>query len=79
MAQADEFKKQVGSLLEDFHNNGPFASAMSTDEALGNISAIREQLNALKNQEATLRKGLGIFKIDQPPSKEIAALEKVND
>ena len=41
------------------------------------ILAIRSQLNTLKEQELQLRKGLGIFKIDQPPSKEIAALEKV--
>jgi dynein heavy chain len=38
---------------------------------------MRKNLVALKEQEATLRRGLGIFKIDQPPSKDIAKLEQV--
>lgn len=44
---------------------------------MASVQAIRDQLNALKKQEQDIRKGLNIFKIDQPPSKEIANLEKV--
>lgn len=33
-------------------------------------------IEALKKQEQEIRKGLNIFKIDQPPSKEITNLEK---
>ena len=77
LAQSEEFKKQVANLMEEFTTKGPFTSNIATDEALKSIEAIRGQLNALKDQEQQLRRGLGIFKIDQPPSKEIAALEKV--
>lgn len=77
LTQSDEFKKQVASLLKGFVNEGPFASTIPTQDALQNIQEYREQLEALKAQEKQLRRGLGIFKIDQPPSKEIASLEKV--
>lgn len=79
MAQSEEFKKQVGSLVEEFHSKGPFASNIPSKEALENIAAMRKNLTALKEQEATLRRGLGIFKIDQPPSKEISKLEQVSE
>ena len=77
LAQSEEFKKQVGSLMDDFHIKGPFASSHSSDHALQNINNNRQQLNTLKEQEQQLRRGLGIFKIEQPTSKEIAQLEKV--
>jgi dynein heavy chain len=63
--------------LDEFTTKGPFVSSIQTGEALENISAIRAQMEALKKQEADIRRGLNIFKIDQPPSKEIAALDKV--
>ncbi|XP_052104325.1 dynein axonemal heavy chain 2-like isoform X7 [Mytilus californianus] len=76
LAQSEEFKKQVHNLVDEFTTKGPFTSNISTDEAVANIEAIREQLNTLKKQEQEIRKGLNIFKIDQPPSKEVANLEK---
>ena len=39
---------------------------------------MRQQLLQLKTQEETIRKGLNIFKIDQPPSHVIVTLEKVH-
>lgn len=33
-------------------------------------------MNNLKNQEATLKRGLNIFKIEQPSSKELQQIEK---
>ena len=77
LAQSEEFKKQVHNLLDEFATKGPFTSNITTEEAMSNVQAIRDQLNALKKQEQDIRKGLNIFKIDQPPSKEIANLEKV--
>ena len=56
---------------------GPFSSSITCEEALENIVGVQEQLAALKQQEATLRRGLNIFKIDQPPSKEIQQMDKV--
>jgi len=77
LAQSEEFKKQVHNLLDEFATKGPFTSNITTEEAMSNVQAIRDQLNALKKQEQDIKKGLNIFKIDQPPSKEIANLEKV--
>ena len=77
LAQSEEFKKQVGTLVEEFHTNGPFTSVIPTEEALEKITVIRQQMAGLKEQELQLRKGLAIFKIDQPPSKDVAQLERV--
>ena len=63
--------------MDEFATKGPFTSNIPTTEALENINNIRAQMEALKKQEQEIRKGLNIFKIDQPPSKEIANLEKV--
>ena len=56
---------------------GPFTSSNTPTDALGSIDAIKAQMQQLKEAEATLRRGLGIFKIDQPPSKEMTKLEHV--
>ena len=77
LAQSDEFKKQVNSLVDEFHSKGPFSSTVTTQEALASIQALRRQMSDLKEQEMTLRRGLGIFKIDQPPSKEVTRMETV--
>lgn len=63
--------------MDEFQAKGPFTSNISTSDALETIQTIRSQLNSLKEQEQQLRRGLGIFKIDQPPSKDIGSLEKV--
>ena len=64
-------------MVSEFQTKGPFGSGQTTEEALAAIAGIRESLNTLKEQEAQLRKGLGIFKIEQPPSKEITNMDKV--
>ena len=40
------------------------------------MRSYQEQVNNLKSQESTLRRGLNIFKIEQPPSKDLQGLEK---
>ena len=74
---AEDFKKNVSALAEEFDTNGPFSDATSISEALSYISSIREQLGALKTEEDSLRRGLNIFKIDQPPSHSLQAMDKV--
>lgn len=56
---------------------GPFNGALSTELALKQIAEHRTQLDSLKQEEGTILHGLGFFKVDQPPSKSIRALEKV--
>ena len=57
---------------------GPFSSAASGEAALEQIQDLRAQLESQKEEEGTLRQGLNIFKIVQPPSKDLQALEKVS-
>ncbi|XP_021360073.1 dynein heavy chain 2, axonemal-like isoform X4 [Mizuhopecten yessoensis] len=76
LAQSEEFKKQIHNLMDEFATKGPFAANIGTADALSNVAVIKEQLDALKRQEQEIRKGLNIFKIDQPPSKEVANLDK---
>lgn len=74
---AEEFKKTVTNLVDDFESNGPFTPHVSVANALEFVSGMHQQLNQLKTQEESIRRGLNIFKIDQPPSNVIVALEKV--
>jgi dynein heavy chain len=73
---AEDFKNNVGALAEEFETNGPFSDTTSISQALAYISSMREQLGALKAEEDSLRKGLGIFKIEQSPSHPLQAMEK---
>jgi len=77
LAQSEDFKRQVLAIMEDFHSRGPFGSHIQTKAALALIAGFKEQVVLLKEQEAILRRGLTIFKIDQPPSKDITKIETV--
>ncbi len=48
---------------------------MPTDDALAMIAEYFTQITALKEEDARIRKGLSIFKIDQPPNKEMEKLD----
>ena len=74
---AEEFKKTVANIADDFESKGPFTAAVPIAEAMEFITNMRSQLAQLKLQESSIRKGLNIFKIDQPPSHIIVGLEKV--
>uniref|UniRef100_A0A8C8SM12 Dynein axonemal heavy chain 2 n=1 Tax=Pelusios castaneus TaxID=367368 RepID=A0A8C8SM12_9SAUR len=76
---ADDFKKKAQVLLQDFGTKGPFSSAVGCEAALEQIVAMRQLLAAMKDEESTLRSNLGIFKIEQPASKDLQKLEKELD
>lgn len=76
MQQSDEFKKTAGAMLSDFNANGPFSAKLSPTDALAAIGKLKEQLALMKQQEAQIKAGLSIFKIDQPLSKDLLALER---
>ncbi|XP_026578292.1 dynein heavy chain 2, axonemal [Pseudonaja textilis] len=57
----------------------PFTSAVSADAALEQILAMRQLLATMKEEENALRSNLGIFKIDQPASKDLQKLERELD
>ncbi|KAA0723088.1 Dynein heavy chain 2, axonemal [Triplophysa tibetana] len=73
---SEEFKKKTQAALQSFSTNGPFTSGVTPDSALKQVSELRAQLEALMEEEGSIRRGLTIFKIEQAPSKDILALEK---
>ncbi|PIO38637.1 hypothetical protein AB205_0076840, partial [Aquarana catesbeiana] len=73
---AEEFKKKSRSLLEDFAGRGPFSSSVGCEPALEQIAMFRQMMNTFKEEENTIRSGLSMFKIEQPGSKDIQAMEK---
>ncbi|CAF1063283.1 unnamed protein product [Rotaria sordida] len=76
LQQSEDFKKSVSELVSDFKTNGPFTSSTTPEEALNQIDAMKQRLTKLKEEEQELRRGLGIFRIDHPLSKDIQNLEK---
>lgn len=77
LQQSEEFKKNVNDLVNEFRTKGPFSSELKPDEALSQIDLMKAKLAKLKEEELELRRGLGIFKVDHPFSKDIQNLEKV--
>ena len=49
---------------------------MISSQALEQVITYQEQVQNLKAQETSLRRGLNIFKIEQSPSKDLQGLEK---
>lgn len=76
LQQSEDFKKNVNDLVSDFKTKGPFSAEMKPEEALAMIEQMKARLVKLKEEEQELRKGLGIFRIDHPFSKDIQNLEK---
>ena len=76
LQQSEDFKKNVSEFVADFKANGPFSSSITPEEALSQIEAMKQRLAKLKEEEQELRRGLGVFRIDHPLSKDIAHLEK---
>lgn len=68
---------QVHTLVDSFKKEGPFSASLKCEDALEKVNTFKEGVAALKDQEAQIRRGLGIFKIEQPPNKDITVLEKV--
>ncbi|XP_053425882.1 dynein axonemal heavy chain 2 isoform X8 [Nycticebus coucang] len=76
---ADDFKKKAHTLLEDFEGKGPFTNNVGYAAALDQIAQVRATLMAMREEENSLRSNLGIFKIEQPASKDLQNLEKELD
>uniref|UniRef100_A0A3Q0KTZ4 Dynein axonemal heavy chain 2 n=1 Tax=Schistosoma mansoni TaxID=6183 RepID=A0A3Q0KTZ4_SCHMA len=72
----EEFKRAVSTLLQELQMKGPFAANLKPQEALDIVNQFSGQLDNLKSHELELRHGLNLFKIEQPPFKEISIVEK---
>ena len=76
LQSAEDFKRQVTHLCDDFQNKGPFCSKVGSGDALELIRLTKTQLEELKGREGKLKKGLTLFNIKQPTNNAIALLEK---
>lgn len=65
-------------MLDNFMANGPFSADWSAKDALASIKDFRQQLLAIREREAQIRRDLGLFDISLPESLELARLERVN-
>ena len=74
---AEDFKRTVTQTVMHFDKNGPFSDSSTVEEAMEFISRMRGELSELKMSESNIRRGLNIFKIEQPPSHLIVNMEKV--
>ncbi|KAJ3115964.1 Dynein heavy chain 2, axonemal [Phlyctochytrium bullatum] len=74
LTSLDDFNKGLSVLREDFIIKGPFNASFGIDKALKSIAEYRAAVQSAVTQDLTLRKGLTVFKLDTPPSKEIAAI-----
>ena len=76
LQSAEDFKRHVSNLCDDFQQKGPFSSKVSSADALEIILQTKKQLEDLKTRESKLKKGLNLFNIKQPVNNAIAILEK---
>ncbi|XP_066933177.1 dynein axonemal heavy chain 2-like [Clytia hemisphaerica] len=76
LSSSEEFKKAVSNLEDEFALRGPISPKIAVNEALAAIKAFNNQVDSLKEQEAKIRRGLNIFKIEQQPSKALKSVEK---
>ncbi len=77
LAESDRLKKRIAALLADLQANGPHAFSITPHDALDTCDGYRDRLDELLEKEAEIRKGLTIFKIEQPPCKETLLIQKV--
>ncbi|KAJ3399250.1 Dynein heavy chain 2, axonemal, partial [Chytridiales sp. JEL 0842] len=70
----DDFAKSLASLKEEFGFKGPYNASIGADKALKTIAEYRGIIKSALNQESNLKKGLAVFKMEQPPSKEITQI-----
>ncbi|KAH9639977.1 hypothetical protein HF086_008072 [Spodoptera exigua] len=61
--QAEVFKEAAKEFCEEFYKTAPVTSESTGKEALAQLKAFRDQLNALRAQEQAIRDGLAVFNL----------------
>ncbi|KAJ3054227.1 Dynein heavy chain 2, axonemal [Rhizoclosmatium hyalinum] len=74
LSSVDDFSKGMSSVREEFTSKGPFAANFGVEKALKAIGEYKQMMINAAEQEANLQKGLRVFKLEQPPSKEIGQI-----
>ncbi|XP_052739543.1 dynein axonemal heavy chain 2 [Bicyclus anynana] len=76
LEQAEVFKEQAKEFCEEFYNTAPTSSDISGKDALSQLKAFRDQLNALRAQEQQIRDGLAVFNLTTPVNLDLQKMEK---
>ncbi|KAJ3172703.1 Dynein heavy chain 2, axonemal, partial [Geranomyces variabilis] len=74
LTAVDDFGKSTAAIREDFMAKGPFQASFGVDKALKSISEYRNTIQGAVNNEKNLKKGLGVFQLEHPPSKDVEAV-----
>ncbi|XP_050561707.1 dynein axonemal heavy chain 2 [Spodoptera frugiperda] len=74
--QAEVFKEAAKEFCEEFYKTAPISSEFTGKEALAQLKAFREQLNALRAQEQAIRDGLAVFNLTTPVNLDLLKMEK---
>ncbi|XP_050668613.1 dynein axonemal heavy chain 2 [Leptidea sinapis] len=76
LEQAEEFKEAAKEFCEEFYTTAPTSSDVSGKDAMAQLKAFREQLNALRAQEQQIRDGLAVFNLTTPVNLDLQKMEK---
>ncbi|CAB3235267.1 unnamed protein product [Arctia plantaginis] len=76
LEQAEVFKEAAKDFCEDFYKTSPVSSDISGKDALSQLKAFRDQLNALRAQEQQIRDGLAVFNLTTPVNLDLQKMEK---
>ncbi|KAJ3091962.1 Dynein heavy chain 2, axonemal [Quaeritorhiza haematococci] len=70
----EDFGKNVSAMKEEFSSKGPYHANFGTEKAFKVIEEYKAFVQSAAAEERNLRKGLLVFKLEQPPSKDIEYL-----
>ncbi|CAH2077128.1 unnamed protein product, partial [Iphiclides podalirius] len=76
LEQAEEFKETAKVFCEEFYKTAPCSSDISGKDAMAQLKAFRNQLNALRAQEQQIRDGLAVFNLTTPVNLDLQKMEK---
>jgi dynein heavy chain len=79
LTAVDEFSRTVSIIKEDFNLKGPFNASFGVENALLSIGEYSSQIEASLRTQASLKKGLNVFKIDQVLNKDMEGLHSQLD
>ncbi|RVE54736.1 hypothetical protein evm_000503 [Chilo suppressalis] len=76
LEQAEVFKEAAKEFCEDFYKTAPCGSDVSGKDAMTQLKAFRDQLNALRAQEQQIRDGLAVFNLTTPVNLDLQKMER---
>ncbi|KAL4710610.1 hypothetical protein ACJJTC_003246 [Scirpophaga incertulas] len=76
LEQAEEFKEAAKEFCEEFYKTAPCSSNVIGKDAMSQLKAFRDQLNALRAQDQLIRDGLAVFNLTTPVNLDLQRMEK---